>query len=172
MSEKRISVEYSQKDIEKALLARLKDPADSKLAETIVGYLSTIDHGLPGLMKALMGSHPSCKYKKGDMVWVKFSILPSWKMDKTETKTLPHYSSSTTHDREGIILCQITDTMPYQPNPYQIAYSAFESGKVIKELTYMIGDYSIAYKEESFLDILDSLGKVKETHPPEDDQPF
>lgn len=172
MSEKRISVEYSRKDIERALATRLKDPADAKLAEVIVGYLSTTDQGLPGLMKSLMGAYPHCQYKKGDMVWVKFSTLPIWKMEKTQTKTLPHYNPLTTYDREGIILCQILDVALYNPLPYEIEFSAYDTSGSVKAILYNIPDFSIAYKEESFLDILDSLGKIKEAQPPEDDEPF
>lgn len=170
MSEKRISVEFSQKDVQKALLTHLKDPTDLKLAETIVGYLAIQDNALPGLMKALMGIYPDTKYKKGDMVWVKFSTLPSWKMDKNQTKTLPHYSPETAYDREGRILAQITEVNVYNSSPYTIEFSVYEGG-LIKQITYTVADHSIAFKEESFLNILDAVEKVDAPRE-EEDQPF
>lgn len=170
MSEKRISVEFSQKDVQKALLAHFKDPSDLKLVETIVGYLANQDHALPGLMKALMGSYPETKYKKGEMVWIKFSILPTWKMDKKQTTTLPHYSPDKTYDRDGRILAQITEVNIYNPSPYTIEFSVYESG-VIKQITYSVADHGIAFKEESFLNILDAMEKV-EAPREEEDQPF
>lgn len=170
MSEKITKVEYSIKDIKKALAARLKNLDDEKLAEVIIGYLSVVDHALPNLMKALLGIYPAAKYSKGDMVWVKFSILPTWKMDKAQTKTLPHYSSITTYDREGMLLCQITDVNVYEATPYTIDYQVQEGG-TIRQNNYTISENYIAYKEESFINILDQLEKTnvpKES----DDQPF
>lgn len=169
MSEDKIRIEYSQKDIQKALLAHLKDPANTKLAEVIVGYLKNQNHALSGLMKALMNIYPSTFYQKGDMVWIKFSDLPSWKMDKIQTKTLPNYSSDAKYDREGRLLGQIIEVDPYQESPYKIFFSGYEGG-VIKEISYIAADFNIAYKEESFLNILDGLEKVDA--PKQDDEPF
>ena len=94
------------------------------------------------------------------MVWLKFSSLPTWQMDKEETKTLPHYSSDPTYDKQGRILAQIKEINIYSPNPYITEFSVYEGG-IIKQITYPAFDHSIAFKEESFLNILDELEKVE-----------
>ncbi len=163
-------IECSPDQVKEALMTRLKDPSDEKLAEVIVGYLNTIDHALPGLMKALVGIYPTVKYKKGDMVWVKFGHLPSWKVDKRETKKMPHWKEGASYDKEGLLLCQIEDVNLYHSSPYVLSFTFMDSG-AIKQVTYQALEYVIAYKEESFLDLLDALSEQTPIIPA-DDQPF
>lgn len=156
-----ITVNYSKKNIIDMLKVKLLHSEPEKLANLIVEHLSRAPSaGLKQLVLGLQGSFPSCNYNIGEMVYVKYNALPTWRYDKDLTLNLPGV-------KDDYIPCIIKDVDPFNDPPINIEYSAIKtsSTEIIQD-SYMISDDNIGDKIETFSSFLDEIEKLKETNQP------
>jgi len=113
---KKINIEITYRDIEILLLNNLKDSPNKKLiTKTIVNHLGATDMGIECVYKSFLGIDRKFDYKIGQEVWVKFDILPSWRINLDKMKEEKRIFQEQ-------IRAHITEIVPLNRSCYRIEY--------------------------------------------------
>lgn len=161
----KINVEITDKDIKEMLRKNIVMPKASRFIDLLVGHICKDKTSMEQIYKGLLGIYPDFKYKVGEWVYVKYSNLATWRVDKEPTLALPG-----TKNME-LIPCQIYEVDTYGEVPYKIKYQAVkEKDDKPSEQEYYVSESYIHSKVENLEDVLDELESIKIND--EDNLPF
>lgn len=158
-----ISIRMDKSDLQKIIKKNITSKDADKIATVLAEHISASSIAFEQCLKAFMGIFPTLKYKVGDVVYINFTYLPTWRIDKDKTLKLPNVKGE-------LVPAIITSTNMYSGDQYTIEYSAIannESGS--KKQTWQIHDRYIEYKEEQIEDFLEEIEK---SDAQADDTPF
>jgi hypothetical protein len=158
-----INVRFTKDDLCQMLKKNLNKNSD-KVAEVITEHITKAGStAFQQCFKALMGIYPSIKYKPGDVVYVHFSNLATWRLDKVKTLEVSGV-------KDELIPVRITSADKYQDPEYQIEFYGVANGDFkLSKQTYTTTDAFIEYKEENIEDFLEEIEK---SDAQADDTPF
>lgn len=162
-----INITVTKEEIISLLERYINHPDSKELAKLIGNWMTNNDKSAKQLYKALTGIFPKNMYDEGDFVWIRMDYLSTWKFDRklTREKNLPNYKIS---DKNDFILCQIVKKVLYQNHDYEVEYRVVDDNNQIVEITQLVPEESISYREESFFDFIEKMDKPDE----EPDLPF
>lgn len=148
-----INVRFSKDDLCQMLKKNLNKNSD-KVAEVLTEHITKAGAtAFQQCFKALMGIYPSIKYKPGDIVYVYFSHLPTWRLDKEKTLQVSGVKGE-------LIPVKIINADKYSDPEYQIEFYGVSNGESkISVHNYNTSDALIEYKEEQLEDFLEEIEK-------------
>jgi hypothetical protein len=148
-----INVRFSKDDLCQMLKKNLNKNSD-KVAEVLTEHITKAGAtAFQQCFKALMGIYPSIKYKPGDIVYVYFSNLPTWRLDKEKTLQVSGVKGE-------LIPVKIINADKYSDPEYQIEFYGVSNGESkISVHNYIASDALIEYKEEQLEDFLEEIEK-------------
>lgn len=150
----KINVEVTDEDIKQMLKKNIVMPKASKFIDLLMGHICKDKTGMEQIYKALLGIYPEFKYKVGDWVYIDYTHLAMWRVDKEATMALPSI-------KEGkLIPCIIFEMDIYTDAPYHIKYEAIKDDKTIQQ-EYVTMDSYIHSKVEKLEDVLDEMEAIK-----------
>lgn len=146
-----INVRFTKDDLCQMLKKNLNKNSD-KVAEVLTEHITKAGTtAFQQCFKALMGIYPSIKYKPGDIVYVYFSHLPTWRLDKQKTLQVSGVKGE-------LIPVKIINADKYSDPEYQIQfYGVVNNESKISVQGYNITDALIEYKEEQLEDFLEAI---------------
>lgn len=146
-----INVRFTKDDLCQMLKKNLNKNSD-KVAEVLTEHITKAGAtAFQQCFKALMGIYPSIKYKPGDIVYVYFSNLPTWRLDKQKTLQVSGVKGE-------LIPVKIINADKYSDPEYQIQfYGVVNNESKISVQGYNITDALIEYKEEQLEDFLEAI---------------
>lgn len=163
MGLKKINVEITDSDIKEMLRKNIVMPKASRFIDLLVGHICKERTSMEQIYKALLGIYPDFKYKTGEWIYVHYSNLATWRVDKEATLALPG-----TKDME-FIPCKIYEIDTYGEVPYKIKYQAVKDDKP-SEQDYYVLELHVHSKVENLEDVLDEIQSIKIVD--EDNLPF
>jgi hypothetical protein len=150
----KINVEVTDNDIKEMLRKNIVMPKASKFIDLLIGHICKERIAMEQIYKALLGIYPVFNYKAGDWIYVDYTHLAMWRVDKEATMALPSV-------KEGkLIPCVIYEVDIYTDMPYKIKYEAIKDGKNIQQ-DYYVTDSIIHSKVEKLEDVLDEMEAIK-----------
>lgn len=110
-----IHVKISKEQIRTQLKKVLGSEHCDLISQVIIDNLSETEVGLAQLYKAFSGLKDQLKYKAGQIVWVKLSVLYTWKIGKDQMS-----AARMIHQEQ--VKALITEVTKTKLNPYKIKY--------------------------------------------------
>lgn len=159
-----INVRFTKDDLCQMLKKNLNKNSD-KVAEVLTEHITKAGStAFQQCFKALLGIYPSIKYKPGDVVYVNFSNLPTWRLDKAKTLEV------SANIKDELIPVRIITADKYQDPEYQIEFYGVSNGESkLSKHTYTTSDGLIEYKEE---DMESFIEEIEKSETQVDDTPF
>lgn len=158
-----ISIKLDKNDLCKIIKQNLKCPESDKVAEVITEHLSNNSIAFEQCFKAFMGIFPFIRFNVGDVVYINFTYLPTWRLRKEETLRLPDVKGE-------LVPALITSADKYNGDNYNIEFMAIANNELDpRKHTWQINDRYVEYKSETIEDFLEDIEK-SETQV--DDTPF
>jgi len=139
-----INISYSKEEFISLAKDKLKLKNNENAAELLYELLEN-DHKRCLLVKCFMGIEFKLKYKSDDWVYIDFKSLPSWRIDKDKTLSMPGVLEN------KFVPCKITFINKADVALYHIEFKCIKEGdtKVVTE-GYMVEEAAI-YKEVELL---------------------
>jgi hypothetical protein len=151
-----ISINFTKEDLKDMLSKHLIGKDKDKISDIIAQHISQSSIAFEQTFKAFLGIFPTLKYKKGNVVYVNFSYLPTWRIDRDLTLKLKGV-------RDELIPVKIIEADVYAPEPYKIEFACVKSGAKEPAIeSYSLHERYINHKEEDILDFIEQIDEIEE----------
>jgi len=151
-----ISINFTKEDLKDMLSKHLISKDKDKIADIIAQHISQSNVAFEQTFKAFLGIFPTLKYKKGNVVYVDITYLPTWRIDKALTLKLKGV-------KDQLIPVKIIEADVYASEPYKIEYACVKSGTTEPAIeSYSLHERYISYKEEDILDFIEQIDEIEE----------
>jgi hypothetical protein len=151
-----ISINFTKEDLKDMLSKHLISKDKDRIADIIAQHISQSSIAFEQTFKAFLGIFPTLKYKKGNVVYVNFSYLPTWRIDRDLTLKLKGV-------RDELIPVKIIEADVYAPEPYKIEFACVKSGAKEPAIeSYSLHERYINHKEEDILDFIEQIDEIEE----------
>ena len=153
-----IKVDITVNEISRLLSKNLKSADSDKIANVIVNCLADTSCGLALTYKALSGVFPETDVKVGDIWYVEYNYLATWRFDRDATLALPSVYEN------AYIPVRIESIDLYTESPFKVRYKIIMAGSTSAEAwdTYNIPENYLHRKIEQVEDLLDALERIEE----------
>lgn len=133
-SDNYITITVKRSEILEQLKNLLQTPHADHLSSTIVEYMeSNGTNGMTVLYKAMNNIKFKPVFKLGDLVYVKHSVLPTWRMDMTKLSVFGF---------QGKVKGRIKDINPISESPYGILIDYINTaGESVTDTWYSTDQY-------------------------------
>lgn len=111
-----INVKISVSEIRAGLKKLIRSEHSELISEMIVSNLAETEEGLSQLYLAMSGVRVQFRFKVFDEVWVKFSSLATWRMDKEKMQAADLMF-------KGMVKGTIVEMNPHKTLPYKVKYT-------------------------------------------------
>ena len=155
MGIKKINVEVTDDDLKQLLRKNVVMPKAPQFIDLLMGHICKERYAMEQIYKALLGIYPTFKYKEGDWVYIDFTYLANWRIDKDLTLALKGVKE------KKYVPCHIYELDMYSESPYKIKYKAVKSGDIqSSEQEYYATDNGIYGKVETLEEVLDEIEDI------------
>jgi hypothetical protein len=151
-----ISINFTKEDLKDMLSKHLIGKDKDKISDIIAQHISQSSIAFEQTFKAFLGIFPTLKYKKGNVVYVNFAYLPTWRIDRDLTLKLKGI-------RDELIPVKIIEADIYAPEPYKVEFACVKSGATEPVIeSYSLHERHISHKEEDILDFIEQIDEIEE----------
>ncbi len=154
MAKDYITMDVSIKEIKNLLIKNLSCKNGDQVAEVIVQSLIDTNIGLKLLYKALTGLFPETNVKVGEIYYVHIDYLPTWRLDKIKTLSLPG-----TKD-DFYIPVRVEAINLYREPSIEVRFKMVNTTDQEVFDMYYVDDYRLAFKSEDPEQTLDEIEKI------------
>jgi hypothetical protein len=153
---KEITIKVTDQDLKQMLKKYMVIPNSDKFLDLLTGHICKDRIAMEQIYKAMLGTYPTFNYKVGDFVYVDFSNLASWRVDKELTLQMPGVFDG------KYIPCKIISKDIFSEAPYTVSYSAIKTGDkepCVQE--YIVPENYIYDKVDNLENLLDEIENTK-----------